>query len=102
MDTFRLFPPQASTTSSEIDALLLPTTGTFGDVARGRFTGPGYWNLDMSLFKRFAVSSLRCGRVGKLLLDRRRDQTVIFKLDPIQMFVRLRRIADRKCGSPRH
>ena len=37
------------------NAFLLPTTGTFGDVARGRFTGPGYWNLDMSLFKRIPV-----------------------------------------------
>jgi hypothetical protein len=54
------------------------------------------------LFKRFTVSSLRCGRVGKLFFDRRRDQPVILKLDPIQMVVRLWRIADRKCGSPRH
>jgi hypothetical protein len=27
---------------------------------------------------------------------------VILKLDPIQMFVGLWRIADRKCGPPRH
>ena len=38
------------------NAFLLPATGTFGDVARGRFTGPGFWNLDMSLFKRIPVS----------------------------------------------
>src|SRR5688572_25033317 len=43
------------------------------------------------LFKRFAVSSSRCGHMGKLLPDRR-NQTVTFNLDPVQMFVYLRRI----------
>ncbi len=37
------------------NAFLLPPTGTFGNVARGRFTGPGFWNLDMSLFKRIPL-----------------------------------------------
>ena len=37
------------------NAFLLPATGTFGNVARGRFTGPGFWNLDMSLFKRIPL-----------------------------------------------
>jgi hypothetical protein len=35
-----------------------------------------------------------CGHMGKLLPDRR-NQTVTFNLDPVQMFVYLRRIADR-------
>src|SRR5439155_6474092 len=34
---------------------LLPPTGTFGNVSRGRFTGPGFYNLDMSLFKRIPL-----------------------------------------------
>ena len=38
------------------NAFLLPATGTLGNVSRGRFTGPGFWNLDMSLFKRIPVS----------------------------------------------
>ena len=37
------------------NAFLLPPTGTFGNVARGRFTGPGFYNLDMSLFKRIPL-----------------------------------------------
>jgi hypothetical protein len=37
------------------NAFLLPATGTFGNVSRGRFTGPGFWNLDMSLFKRIPL-----------------------------------------------
>src|SRR5256885_1606234 len=30
------------------NAFLLPATGTFGNVARGRFTGPGFYNVDTS------------------------------------------------------
>ena len=37
------------------NAFLLPATGTFGNVSRGMFTGPGFWNLDMSLFKRIPL-----------------------------------------------
>ncbi|PYS38356.1 MAG: TonB-dependent receptor [Acidobacteria bacterium] len=37
------------------NAFLLPPTGTFGNVSRGRFTGPGFYNLDMSLFKRIPL-----------------------------------------------
>jgi len=37
------------------NAFLLPPTGTFGNVSRGRFTGPGFWNLDVSLFKKIAL-----------------------------------------------
>jgi len=37
------------------NAFLLPATGTFGNVSRGRFTGPGFWNVDLSLFKRIPL-----------------------------------------------
>ena len=48
------------------NAFLLPPTGTFGDMSRGRFTGPGFWNLDMSLFKRIPVSEKVSCRGGLL------------------------------------
>jgi hypothetical protein len=38
------------------NAFVLPAAGTFGNLSRGAFRGPGFWNLDMSLFKRIAVS----------------------------------------------
>jgi hypothetical protein len=31
-----------------------PAVGTFGDMERGSLIGPGFWNVDASLFKRFA------------------------------------------------
>jgi hypothetical protein len=37
------------------NAFLLPPAGTFGNVARGSFTGPGFYNLDTSLFKRIPL-----------------------------------------------
>src|SRR5205823_2131665 len=37
------------------EAPLVNTTLTFGNVARGRFTGPGFYNLDTSLFKRIPL-----------------------------------------------
>src|SRR5882724_817243 len=37
-------------------AFLLPPAGTFGNVARGSFIGPGFWNLDTSLAKKFSVT----------------------------------------------
>jgi hypothetical protein len=30
-----------------------PAVGTFGDMERGSLIGPGFWNVDASLFKRF-------------------------------------------------
>jgi hypothetical protein len=36
-------------------AFLLPTTGTFGNVARGSFQGPGLFSLDTSLFKEIRI-----------------------------------------------
>jgi outer membrane receptor protein involved in Fe transport len=30
-----------------------PASGTFGDMARNELRGPGWWNVDASLFKRF-------------------------------------------------
>jgi hypothetical protein len=38
------------------NAFLLPLAGTFGNVARGSFIGPGFWNLDTSLAKKFNVT----------------------------------------------
>jgi hypothetical protein len=32
-----------------------PQVGTFGDMERGSLIGPGFWNVDASLFKRFAI-----------------------------------------------
>jgi hypothetical protein len=34
-------------------AFARPAQGTFGDMERGSLTGPGFWNVDASLFKRF-------------------------------------------------
>jgi outer membrane receptor protein involved in Fe transport len=33
-----------------------PARGTFGNMERNSLTGPGYWNVDASLFKRFRVT----------------------------------------------
>jgi hypothetical protein len=38
------------------NAFLLPAAGTFGNVSRGMFRGPSFWNLDMSLFKRIPLN----------------------------------------------
>jgi hypothetical protein len=38
------------------NAFMLPAAGTFGNISRGKFRGPGLWNLDMSLFKKIPVS----------------------------------------------
>ena len=32
-----------------------PQAGTFGNMERNSLTGPGYWNVDASLFKRFQI-----------------------------------------------
>src|SRR5262249_1318741 len=32
-----------------------PAKGTFGNLARNEFRGPGFWNVDASLFKRFSL-----------------------------------------------
>jgi hypothetical protein len=37
-------------------AFSMPLAGTFGNAGRGRLTGPGFWNFDTSLAKRFAVT----------------------------------------------
>jgi len=37
-------------------AFVMPLAGTFGNVSRGSFTGPGLTNFDTSLFKRFNVN----------------------------------------------
>ncbi len=38
------------------NAFILPPAGTYGNLGRGVFTGPGLANLDLSLFKNTAVS----------------------------------------------
>src|SRR5437773_739178 len=37
-------------------AFLIPLAGTFGNVSRGSFTGPGLWNFDTSMVKRFSIT----------------------------------------------
>ena len=32
-----------------------PAKGTFGDLSRNALTGPGFWNVDASLFKKFRI-----------------------------------------------
>jgi hypothetical protein len=34
-----------------------PAAGTFGNLPRNEFRGPGWWNVDASLFKRFDIKS---------------------------------------------
>ncbi len=41
------------------NAFVLPLAGTFGNVARGSFTGPGQFTLDTSLFKKFSIDEKR-------------------------------------------
>jgi Carboxypeptidase regulatory-like domain/TonB dependent receptor-like, beta-barrel len=36
-----------------------PATGTFGNMVRDSLTGPGYWDVDASLFKRFGLGASR-------------------------------------------
>jgi hypothetical protein len=36
-----------------------PERGTFGDMERGSLIGPGMWNVDASLFKRFQLGGVR-------------------------------------------
>ncbi len=38
------------------NAFVLPTAGTYGDLGRGTYTGPGLGDLDMSLFKTTRVT----------------------------------------------
>jgi outer membrane receptor protein involved in Fe transport len=37
-------------------AFARPAVGTFGDLPRNHLTGPGYWRVDASLFKRIALT----------------------------------------------
>ena len=39
---------------TEGSAFARPAVGTFGNLERNAYTGPGWWNVDASLFKRFA------------------------------------------------
>ena len=38
------------------NAFILPAAGTYGNLGRGVFTGPGLADLDLSLFKTTAIS----------------------------------------------
>ena len=38
-------------------AFARPAVGTFGDMERGSLTGPGYWRVDASLFKRIPFAN---------------------------------------------
>ena len=38
------------------NAFSLPPAGTFGNVSRGSFTGPGLFTVDTSLFKKFSIN----------------------------------------------
>jgi outer membrane receptor protein involved in Fe transport len=40
-------------------AFARPTTGSFGNSGRNLMIGPGSWNLDFALFKRFAITESR-------------------------------------------
>ncbi len=37
-------------------AFMLPTAGTWGNIGRSTYNGPGLGNVDLSLFKRFAIT----------------------------------------------
>ena len=52
-----LTPPGGSTTAEWISpaAFVVPTPGTFGNLGRNVFRGPGIWQADISLGKRFTL-----------------------------------------------
>jgi len=52
-------------------AFLIPAQGTFGNVSRGSFRGPGLVNVDTSFFKKFRISE-------RLLLQFRAEAFNIF------------------------
>jgi hypothetical protein len=37
-------------------AFAIPAIGQYGNVGKGQFTGPGFWNWDMGLFKNFPLT----------------------------------------------
>jgi hypothetical protein len=37
-------------------AFSVPAAGTYGNVGKGQFIGPGFWNWDMGIFKKFPVT----------------------------------------------
>jgi len=43
-------------TASEIAAFSMPAAGTIGTSGRNTFRGPGFFNIDMSMVKRFAIT----------------------------------------------
>jgi hypothetical protein len=49
----------AAPIGSSDSAFSRPAPGTFGDLKRNAFRGPGYWRTDASLFKHFRVTGAR-------------------------------------------
>jgi hypothetical protein len=49
----------AAPIGSSGSAFARPAPGTFGDLKRNAFRGPGYWRTDASLFKHFRVTGAR-------------------------------------------
>jgi len=49
----------ATAIGSPGSAFSRPAAGTFGNMARGALIGPGMWNVDASLFKRFKFSDTK-------------------------------------------
>jgi hypothetical protein len=48
--------PRKQTQWFDANAFILPDVGTWGNLGRGTFTGPGLANVDLSLLKNIAVS----------------------------------------------
>jgi hypothetical protein len=46
----------ATPIGSRGSAFARPAVGTFGDLPRNHLTGPGYWRVDASLFKKVALT----------------------------------------------
>jgi hypothetical protein len=49
----------AAAIGSDGSAFSRPDKGTFGNLERNALRGPGYWRVDASLFKHFAISDTR-------------------------------------------
>jgi len=61
----------ATTIGSPGSAFARPAVGTFGDLPRNHLTGPGYWRVDASLFKRVTIT-------GKAALELRVEAVNLF------------------------
>jgi hypothetical protein len=50
-------------------AFAIPADGQNGNTGRNEFTGPGFWNIDLSLGRKFALPRLREGTTLELRAD---------------------------------